>query len=79
MPALGSSAGRMTLALTRFDQSPLAQEADLCLYTSSPENFPTRSGAMSSRIAQMCVVDVLFTAVARQNYPKVENRTGEQL
>lgn len=63
--------GGMTLALTRFDQSPLAQEADLCLYTSSPE-ISHRSGAMSSRIAQMCVVDVLFTAVARQNYPKVE-------
>ena len=70
--------GGMTLALTRFDQSPLAQEADLCLYTSSPE-ISHRSGAMSSRIAQMCVVDVLFTAVARQNYPKGRNRTGEQL
>ncbi len=27
---------------------------------------------MSSRIAQMCMVDVLFTAVARRNYRKVE-------
>ena len=49
----------------------LAEAADLCLYTSSPE-ISHRSGAMSSRIAQMCMVDVLFTAVARRNYRKVE-------
>ncbi len=50
----------------------LAQAADLCLYTSSPE-ISHRSGAMSSRIAQMCMVDVLFTAVARlQSLQKVE-------
>lgn len=60
-----------TIALTRFDNSPLAQAADLCLYTSSPE-ISHRSGAMSSRIAQMCIVDVLFTAVARRNYNQVE-------
>ena len=27
---------------------------------------------MSSRSAKMCMVDVLFTAVARRNYRKVE-------
>ena len=68
---LAAARGGTTIALTRFDNSPLAQAADLCLYTSSPE-ISHRSGAMSSRIAQMCMVDVLFTAVARRNYRKVE-------
>ena len=68
---LAAARGGTTIALTRFDNSPLAQAADLCLYTSSPE-ISHRSGAMSSRIAQMCIVDVLFTAVARRNYRKVE-------
>ena len=68
---LAAAQGGTTIALTRFDNSPLAQAADLCLYTSSPE-ISHRSGAMSSRIAQMCMVDVLFTAVARRNYRKVE-------
>ena len=68
---LAAARGGTTIALTRFDNSPLAQAADLCLYTSSLE-ISHRSGAMSSRIAQMCMVDVLFTAVARRNYRKVE-------
>lgn len=68
---LAAARGGTTIALTRFDNSPLAQAADLCLYTSSPE-INRRSGAMSSHIAQMCMVDVLFTAVARRNYRKVE-------
>ena len=48
---LAAARGGTTIALTRFDNSPLAQAADLCLYTSSPE-ISHRSGAMSSRIAR---------------------------
>jgi DNA-binding MurR/RpiR family transcriptional regulator len=68
---LAREKGAKTIALTRFDRSPLAQEADICLYTSSPE-ISHRSGAMSSRLAQLAVVDVLFTAVANQDYPRIE-------
>jgi DNA-binding MurR/RpiR family transcriptional regulator len=68
---LAKEKGAKTIALTRFDRSPLAQEADVCLFTSSPE-ISHRSGAMSSRIAQLAVIDVLFTAVASQNYPHIE-------
>lgn len=68
---LAKERGGTIIALTRYDHSPLAQEADICLFTSSPEIFH-RSGAMSSRIAQMAAIDVLFTAVARQNYDQVE-------
>lgn len=58
-----------TIALTKFDKSPLAQNADTPLFLSAPEILP-RSGAMSSRIAQMVAVDVLFSAVAHLDYDR---------
>ncbi len=61
--------GTPTVALTKFDKSVLAQNADIRLYISAPEATP-RSGAMSSRIAQMVAVDVLFTAVAHLDYDR---------
>ena len=61
MLALSRQCGTPTVALTKFDKSVLAQNADIRLYISAPEATP-RSGAMSSRIAQMVAVDVLFTA-----------------
>lgn len=64
---LAKQHGAQTVALTKFDKSPLARHADIVLYLSSPETLP-RSGAMSSRIAQMMAVDVLFTAVAHFDY-----------
>lgn len=67
MLALARQNGTPTIALTKFDKSPLAQGAGIVLYLSSPEVLP-RSGAMSSRIAQMMAVDVLFSAVANLDY-----------
>lgn len=67
MLTLARQNGTPTIALTKFDKSPLAQYADIVLYLSSPEVLP-RSGAMSSRIAQMMAVDVLFSAVANLDY-----------
>lgn len=61
--------GAQVIALTSFGKNPLALGSHIQLYSSSPEVAP-RSGAMSSRIAQMVVVDVLFCAVARLDYNK---------
>ena len=69
MLALSRQCGTPTVALTKFDKSVLAQNADIRLYISAPEATP-RSGAMSSRIAQMVAVDVLFTAVAHLDYDR---------
>ena len=55
------------IALTSYGRNPLALVSDIQLYSSSPEVTP-RSAAMRSRIAQMVVVDVLFSAVAGLNY-----------
>ena len=59
--------GATTLALTNFSGSPITQEADLLLVTAARETT-FRSGAMSSRIAQLAVVDCLFAGVAQRSY-----------
>ena len=59
-----------TIALTKYSKNPLAQNADIVLYISSPE-ISVRSGAMSSRIAQLMAVDALFSAVAHLDYDQI--------
>lgn len=56
-------AGALTIAITNYSSSTVAQNADLVLLTSSQENL-FRSGAISSRIAQLSIIDTLFIAVA---------------
>ncbi len=65
--------GAITLAITKFGKSSLAQSVDYVLYTSSPEIYK-RSGAMSSRIAQLVITDILFTAIANKDYTNVEGK-----
>lgn len=60
-------AGASTLVITNFAGSPITHEADLSLLTAARETT-FRSGAMSSRIAQLVVVDCLFTGVAQRSY-----------
>lgn len=43
---------------------------DTVLYISAPE-ITMRSGAMSSRLAQLMVIDALFTAVAHTDYDAI--------
>ena len=59
--------GATTIAITNFAGSTIAGHADLLLTTASRETT-FRSGAMSSRIAQLAVVDCLFAGVAQRSY-----------
>ena len=59
--------GTPIIAITRFEPSPLSQMADCNLYVvATEETF--RSGAMSSRIAQLNMIDILYTAYFNRNY-----------
>ena len=60
--SIAKECGTPTIAFTTFGKNPLAMNSDIQLYISTSETTP-RSGAMSSRIAQLMTVDVLFTAV----------------
>ena len=59
-----------SIALTKYSKTPLAMNADTVLYISTPE-ITMRSGAMSSRLAQLMVIDALFTAVAHMDYDAI--------
>jgi DNA-binding MurR/RpiR family transcriptional regulator len=59
--------GAKVIAITRAVDSKLAAEADFVLPIAATELIH-RSGAMSSRITQLNVIDVLFTAYVNRNY-----------
>jgi DNA-binding MurR/RpiR family transcriptional regulator len=55
--------GAVTIAITNFSPSPITRAADIVLLTAAPES--TFGGeVLTSRIAQLCVVDVLSVTVA---------------
>lgn len=59
--------GAKTVVLTNAPGSPLAISADFSMRTEVRES-PFRSGAMSSRLAQLALVDCIFIAVAQRRY-----------
>src|SRR6185295_17250291 len=62
------SHGATTAAVTNFPWSPITEVADLVLITAARETA-FRSGATTSRIAQLTVVDCLFVTLAHQDLP----------
>ncbi len=55
------------IAVTRYSPSEVAELADYNLYIAANESL-FRNGAMSSRIAQLNVIDILYTAYASLHY-----------
>jgi len=55
------------VSLTKYGTNPINQFADVKLYVAANEST-FRSGAMSSRISQLNIIDVLYTGYANQNY-----------
>jgi len=60
------SHGATTVAITNFPWSPITDAADYVLLTAARETA-FRSGAMTSRIAQLTVVDCLFVTLAQRD------------
>jgi DNA-binding MurR/RpiR family transcriptional regulator len=63
-----ASHGAATVAITNFPRSPITLPARFVLATAARETA-FRSGAMTSRIAQLTVVDCLFVALAQHDLP----------
>lgn len=55
--------GATTIAITNFSPSPITKFADIVLLTAAPESA-FGGEVLTSRIAQLCVVDVLSVSVA---------------
>jgi DNA-binding MurR/RpiR family transcriptional regulator len=68
--------GATTVAITNFPVSQLASRADLVLATAARETS-LRSGATSSRIAALTVVDCLYIAVAQRNLARARKAVQE--
>lgn len=66
---IAKTQGATTIAITCKRDSPLHEKADIVLTTASTESL-TRSGAMTSRITMLSVLDMVFTAVSSINYKK---------
>lgn len=63
--------GAKTIGITGYPKSPLAQNSDVILYTSSEET-EFRSEALSSRIAQLSLIDALYVNVMILNKEKAK-------
>lgn len=66
---LAKEAGAKTIIVTNFSSSPLQAYADVKLFTMARET-KFRTEAMTSRIAQLCVLDTLIAALALADYDK---------
>ena len=66
---LAKEAGARTIIVTNFSSSPLQAYADVKLFTMARET-KFRTEAMTSRIAQLCVLDALIAALALADYDR---------
>jgi DNA-binding MurR/RpiR family transcriptional regulator len=64
---LAKEAGATTIVVTNFANSPIQAYADIKLFTMSRET-KFRTEAMTSRIAQLCVLDTLVAGIALDDY-----------
>lgn len=66
---LAKEAGATTICITNFGKSPLLAHADIVLHTMARET-QFRTEAMTSRIAQLAIVDALIACLALADYDK---------
>lgn len=60
---IAKEAGAITIVVTNYGKSPIQAYADIVLYTAAAETT-FRTEAMTSRIAELSVVDALYVCVA---------------
>lgn len=61
--------GARTITITKYGATKISSLADIPLFITSAEH-EVRSGAMSSRITQLNVIDILYLGVASRSYEK---------
>ncbi len=60
-------AGAKIISITKYSDSPIVRLSDINLYVAANE-YAFRSAAMSSRIAQLNLVDIIYTAYLNKQY-----------
>jgi DNA-binding MurR/RpiR family transcriptional regulator len=66
---LAKQAGATTICITNFGKSPILKYSDIVLNTMARET-DFRTEAMTSRIAQLAIVDALIAAIALKTYDR---------
>ena len=67
--AIAKEAGAKVITITNYSRCPILKYSDIPLFTASPETeFKTE--ALSSRIAELSIIDSLFIGVVLKNYDK---------
>jgi DNA-binding MurR/RpiR family transcriptional regulator len=64
---LAKDVGATIICITNLSKSPITKISDIVLQTASKETL-FRTDAISSRIAQLTIIDILVAAVANQQY-----------
>ncbi|WP_257347883.1 MurR/RpiR family transcriptional regulator [Pseudalkalibacillus decolorationis] len=65
---LANKKGAKTISLTKYGSSRISDRSLIKLFTSASKEATFRSGATSSRLAQLHVLDILFMCVATNQY-----------
>ncbi|MEW4371495.1 MurR/RpiR family transcriptional regulator [Paenibacillus kandeliae] len=65
--------GATTLSITQYSSNPLSSVADISLFSSSLEKG-IRRGDMASRIAQLHIIDILFTGMISAQFNDSVNK-----
>ncbi|MGF7050268.1 DNA-binding MurR/RpiR family transcriptional regulator [Paenibacillus sp. DS2015] len=68
--------GVCSIGLSRFGSHKISELADMMLYTPLAPEATLRSGATSSRLAQLVVIDILFFAYASTQYEETITKLG---
>ncbi|MFL9913423.1 MurR/RpiR family transcriptional regulator [Paraburkholderia sp. RL17-337-BIB-A] len=66
---LAKEAGARTICITNFGRSPIQAFADIVLFTMARETR-FRTEAMTSRLAQLAIIDVLIACLALSDYER---------
>lgn len=68
---IAKDAGAVTISITKFGHNSISNLCDIQLFVSAPE-VTFRSGATSSRIAQLNVIDILYVSTASAMFPDIK-------
>ncbi|SHK71157.1 transcriptional regulator, RpiR family [Clostridium cavendishii DSM 21758] len=68
--------GAKCITITKFGDNPVASLGDINIQVPGVEK-DLRVGAISSRIAQLTIIDILFIGVAKDNFPMVDKYLKE--
>lgn len=68
---LARQQGATTICITNYGNSPITKQSDICLFTKAEETKHSIL-AMSSRIAQLCIIDAIYNYI-------VVNKTADAI